>query len=107
MFNLDWQAIFAPSVPVLEIFVRGTVVYLVLFALLRFTFFLLEVNSQNTNLMLILFTTHTGRKTDRLTEGNGRFRLRERPAGQENQPQEQAAEEEKKEKQHSYPPGVS
>lgn len=38
MFNLDWYGIFAPSVPFLEIVVRGTIVYLVLFALLRLTF---------------------------------------------------------------------
>jgi uncharacterized membrane protein YcaP (DUF421 family) len=35
VFNLDWHGIFAPSVPFLEIIVRGTIVYLVLFALLR------------------------------------------------------------------------
>ena len=38
MFDLDWQGIFAPSVPILEIVIRGTVVYLVLFFLLRATF---------------------------------------------------------------------
>jgi uncharacterized membrane protein YcaP (DUF421 family) len=38
MLNIDWQGIFTPSVPVLEIFIRGTVVYLVLFILLRLTF---------------------------------------------------------------------
>ena len=38
MFNLDWYSIFAPSVPFLEIVVRGTIVYLVLFVLLRLTF---------------------------------------------------------------------
>lgn len=38
MFTLDWHGIFAPSVPFLEIIVRGTIVYLVLFALLRLTF---------------------------------------------------------------------
>ena len=38
MFNLDWQGIFAPSVPFFEIILRGSLVYLVLFALLRFTF---------------------------------------------------------------------
>lgn len=38
MFNLNWHDIFAPSVPFLEIILRGTIVYLVLFALLRFTF---------------------------------------------------------------------
>ncbi|RMH00597.1 MAG: DUF421 domain-containing protein [Chloroflexi bacterium] len=35
---IDWQAVFMPSVPILEIFVRGTVMYLVLFVLLRVTF---------------------------------------------------------------------
>jgi uncharacterized membrane protein YcaP (DUF421 family) len=38
MLNIDWQDIFAPSVPVLEVVIRGTVMYLVLFALLRLTF---------------------------------------------------------------------
>ncbi|MEJ2747496.1 MAG: DUF421 domain-containing protein [Anaerolineae bacterium] len=38
MFNIDWHGIFAPSVPFLEIILRGTVVYLVLFILLRATF---------------------------------------------------------------------
>lgn len=37
MFDLDWQGMFAPSVPVLEIVLRGTVVYLVLFMVLRLT----------------------------------------------------------------------
>jgi uncharacterized membrane protein YcaP (DUF421 family) len=31
----DWRALFKPDVPLLEIFVRGTVTYLALFALLR------------------------------------------------------------------------
>jgi uncharacterized membrane protein YcaP (DUF421 family) len=35
---INWQGIFVPSVPVLEIFIRGTIMYLVLFALLRLTF---------------------------------------------------------------------
>jgi uncharacterized membrane protein YcaP (DUF421 family) len=38
MFNLDWHGIFSPSVPFLEIILRGTIVYLVLFVLLRMTF---------------------------------------------------------------------
>ena len=38
MFNLDWHGIFAPSVPFLEIVLRGSIVYLVLFILLRLTF---------------------------------------------------------------------
>lgn len=35
--TMDWEKIFVPSVPVLEIFLRGTIVYLTLFFLLRFT----------------------------------------------------------------------
>lgn len=38
MLNIDWQDIFVPSVPVLEIVIRGSIMYLVLFALLRLTF---------------------------------------------------------------------
>ena len=34
--SVDWKAILVPSVPLAETFVRGTIVYLVLFALLRF-----------------------------------------------------------------------
>lgn len=33
--QIDWHGIFVPDMPLLEIFVRGTVVYLALFALLR------------------------------------------------------------------------
>jgi uncharacterized membrane protein YcaP (DUF421 family) len=32
---LDWQTLFLPDTPLLEIFIRGTVIYLGLFALLR------------------------------------------------------------------------
>ncbi|MCP5094412.1 MAG: DUF421 domain-containing protein, partial [Chloroflexi bacterium] len=35
---IDWQTIFVPSVPILETIVRGTVMYLVLFVVLRLTF---------------------------------------------------------------------
>ncbi|HWQ13166.1 MAG TPA: YetF domain-containing protein [Roseiflexaceae bacterium] len=34
-FDVDWRTVFLPSTPLLEIFVRGTVVYLTLFVLLR------------------------------------------------------------------------
>jgi uncharacterized membrane protein YcaP (DUF421 family) len=37
LFDVDWQNIFAPSVPVLEIMIRGSVVYLALFLLIRLT----------------------------------------------------------------------
>jgi uncharacterized membrane protein YcaP (DUF421 family) len=33
--QVDWQAVFVPSTPLLEIFVRGTLIYLGLFVLLR------------------------------------------------------------------------
>lgn len=33
--DLDWQTMFVPNVPVLEMVVRGTIVYLALFAMLR------------------------------------------------------------------------
>ncbi len=35
LFNLDWSRIFLPDTPVLEIFLRGSIVYLFLFLLLR------------------------------------------------------------------------
>ncbi|MCP4362403.1 MAG: DUF421 domain-containing protein [Chloroflexi bacterium] len=38
MFDINWEGIFIPSLPILEIFIRGTVMYLILFALLRFAF---------------------------------------------------------------------
>lgn len=34
--NLDWGAIFLPETPILEIFLRGTFIYLSLFFMLRF-----------------------------------------------------------------------
>jgi uncharacterized membrane protein YcaP (DUF421 family) len=37
MFDLDWAGLFMPSVSVVEIFIRGTLIYLMLLALLRFT----------------------------------------------------------------------
>ena len=36
MFDIDWQGIFAPSTPILELFIRGSLVYLTLFWLMRF-----------------------------------------------------------------------
>jgi len=35
LFRLDWKEVFAPSVPLPEILLRGTVMYLALFLLLR------------------------------------------------------------------------
>jgi uncharacterized membrane protein YcaP (DUF421 family) len=36
MSGIDWRAVFLPDTPVLEIVVRGSVMYLAIFALLRF-----------------------------------------------------------------------
>ncbi len=36
--NIDWHSVFVPSEPILETIIRGTVMYLVLFAILRLTF---------------------------------------------------------------------
>ena len=36
--NIDWHSIFVPSEPILETIIRGTVMYLVLFIILRLTF---------------------------------------------------------------------
>ena len=35
LFQIDWQAVFVPTVPLLEIILRGTLVYLMLFIMLR------------------------------------------------------------------------
>jgi uncharacterized membrane protein YcaP (DUF421 family) len=35
LFQIDWQAVFVPTVPLLEIVLRGTLVYLMLFIMLR------------------------------------------------------------------------
>lgn len=35
MLNIDWSRLFVPSVPIVETIIRGTVVYLVVFTLLR------------------------------------------------------------------------
>jgi len=34
-FQVDWQSVFVPAESLLEIFIRGTIMYLVMFALLR------------------------------------------------------------------------
>jgi uncharacterized membrane protein YcaP (DUF421 family) len=35
-FNINWQELFIPSIPVAELILRGSLVYLVLFSILRF-----------------------------------------------------------------------
>jgi uncharacterized membrane protein YcaP (DUF421 family) len=36
IFNIDWQSVFVPSTSILEVILRGTLVYLFLFIVLRF-----------------------------------------------------------------------
>jgi uncharacterized membrane protein YcaP (DUF421 family) len=36
LFHVDWNSIFVPTVPLAEMFVRGTLIYLLLFFILRF-----------------------------------------------------------------------
>jgi uncharacterized membrane protein YcaP (DUF421 family) len=36
LFNIDWQSVFVPSTSIFEIILRGTLVYLLLFIVLRF-----------------------------------------------------------------------
>lgn len=36
MFDIDWHTIFVPTLPFAAVFLRGTIVYLTLFALIRF-----------------------------------------------------------------------
>jgi uncharacterized membrane protein YcaP (DUF421 family) len=36
LFTVDWEKLFIPSTPLLEIFLRGSLVYLALFLMLRF-----------------------------------------------------------------------
>lgn len=35
LFQIDWKSVFVPSVGILEIIIRGTIIYLMLFVLLR------------------------------------------------------------------------
>ena len=36
MFDVDWAKLFVPNLPLLEVFIRGSVIYLALFAVMRF-----------------------------------------------------------------------
>jgi uncharacterized membrane protein YcaP (DUF421 family) len=50
--GVDWQAVFVPQTPLLEIVVRGTIMYLVLYALLRFV--RRQAGALSTNDLLVL-----------------------------------------------------
>ncbi len=54
MFNLDWKSIFVPNTLILEIVIRGTLVYWALFALLRAVFKRQSGNVRMTDLLLMV-----------------------------------------------------
>jgi uncharacterized membrane protein YcaP (DUF421 family) len=50
--GVDWQAVFVPQTPLLEIVIRGTITYLALYALLRYV--RRQAGSLSTNDLLVL-----------------------------------------------------
>jgi uncharacterized membrane protein YcaP (DUF421 family) len=36
MFDVDWAKLFVPTLPLMEVFIRGSVIYLLLFCVMRF-----------------------------------------------------------------------
>ncbi|WP_434581841.1 DUF421 domain-containing protein [Carbonactinospora thermoautotrophica] len=52
--NVEWRELFTPTVPPLEMVVRGTVVYLAIFFLLRFTFKRETGATSITNLLVLV-----------------------------------------------------
>jgi|tagenome__1003787_1003787.scaffolds.fasta_scaffold19998522_1 uncharacterized membrane protein YcaP (DUF421 family) len=52
LLNINWEKVFLPSVSPLEIFIRGTITYLVVFLLLRFQ--KRELGTLSTNDLLVL-----------------------------------------------------
>ena len=52
--NVNWHDVFVPDTPLLEIFVRGTIVYLAIFALLRFVLTRQSGNLGVTDLLVIV-----------------------------------------------------
>ena len=54
LFGFDWQGAFAPDVSILETVIRGSIVYLVLFALLRIVLARKSGNIAMTDLLVIV-----------------------------------------------------
>jgi uncharacterized membrane protein YcaP (DUF421 family) len=54
MFDIDWKGIFVPDTPILEIVIRGTLVYLALFVLLRVVFKRQSGNVRMTDLLVMV-----------------------------------------------------
>jgi uncharacterized membrane protein YcaP (DUF421 family) len=52
--SVDWHEVFVPSLPLLEIFIRGTVVYLALFLLLRLVLKRQSGNMGVTDLLVVV-----------------------------------------------------
>jgi uncharacterized membrane protein YcaP (DUF421 family) len=52
--SVNWHDVFVPDTPLLEIFVRGTIVYLAIFALLRFVLTRQSGNLGVTDLLVIV-----------------------------------------------------
>lgn len=50
----DWQAVFIPSVPALELVLRGTLIYLLLFALIRFALQRVAGTLSMTDLLMVV-----------------------------------------------------
>lgn len=54
MFLMDWKSIFLPETPLLEIILRGSIMYITLFALLRLVLKRQTGNLRMTDLLLII-----------------------------------------------------
>lgn len=53
IFDVDWQALFMPTVPLLEIFLRGTIVYLMLFTVIRIMLRRIGGNFQLADILMV------------------------------------------------------
>lgn len=56
---VDWGEVFLPNVPILERVVRGTVMYLLIFALLRLTQVRQSSNLSVTDILVIVLIAST------------------------------------------------
>jgi uncharacterized membrane protein YcaP (DUF421 family) len=54
VFSIDWAKVFVPTIPILETVVRGTIVYLMLFAMLRFALRRQSATMSITDLLVIV-----------------------------------------------------
>jgi uncharacterized membrane protein YcaP (DUF421 family) len=54
LFEIDWQKIFVPSVSLIEIILRGSLIYLMLFSILRFILKREAANLSITDLLVVV-----------------------------------------------------